>query len=149
MTTTAPLRIALVLATAAYATAAGAQDQDGRYRLEKSGEGYVRMDTRSGEMSLCETRGSQLVCTPAADERIALNDTIDRLETRVGALEERLAKLEDSPILKPQNLLPSEEEFQRSLSYMERFFRSFMDVVKDLEDEPKTDAAPEASPKKT
>jgi hypothetical protein len=149
MNPNALFRIVLVMAPAAFASAAGAQEQEGRYRLEKSGDGYVRMDTTSGEMSFCETRGSQLVCIPAADERVALNDTIDRLETRIGALEERLTKLENSPILKPQNLLPSEEEFQRSLSYMERFFRSFMDVVKDLEDEPKTDFEPEAAPKKT
>jgi hypothetical protein len=27
-----------------------------RYRLEKTESGYVRMDTRTGEMSICEER---------------------------------------------------------------------------------------------
>ena len=40
-----------------------------RYRMEKSTTGYVRIDTETGEMSICEERTGQLVCKVAADER--------------------------------------------------------------------------------
>lgn len=86
-------------------------------------------------MSICEERAGQLVCKLAADERAAFQDEIDRLQTKLTGMEGRLVALENNPILKPQNLLPTEEEFQRSLGYMERFFRKFMDIVKDLDKE--------------
>lgn len=129
------MRRLILLATLAFAAAPAMAEDDGRYRLEKTPDGYVRMDTRTGEMSLCEMRGGQLVCKLAADERSALQDEIDRLATRLAAVEERLAKIEENPILKPENLLPSEEEFQRSLGMMEQFFRKFMGIVKEMDEE--------------
>ena len=65
-----------------------------RYRLEKSATGYVRMDTQTGAMSICEERSGQLVCKMAADERAAFQDEIDRLQSSLEALDERVAKLE-------------------------------------------------------
>ena len=114
---------------------AGAEET-GRYTLEKSATGYVRMDTQTGEMSVCEERDGQLVCKIAADERAAFQDEIDRMQEKLSGLERRLAAVEQSPLLKPQNLLPTDEQFEKSLSYMERFFRRFMDIVKDMDKSP-------------
>jgi hypothetical protein len=116
-----------------------------RYRLEKTPNGYVRMDTRTGEMSICEEKWGELVCKMAADERTAVQDEIERLQTElkalndrlatVKALEDRVAKLENSMTAKIEQSLPTEEDFNRTMSYMERFFRSFMGIVKDFESE--------------
>ena len=99
-----------------------------RYRLEKSANGYVRMDTQTGAMSICEERSGQLVCKMAADERAAFQHEVDRLQTSLKALDERVAKLENSL----SATLPSEEEFNKTMSYMERFLRGFIDIVKDM-----------------
>jgi hypothetical protein len=114
-----------------------------RYRLEKTPNGYVRMDTRTGEMSICEERWGELVCKLAADERTAVQDEIDRLQAEikelddrlasVKALEDRVAKLENSLSARIEQSLPTEEDFNRTMGYMERFFRSFMAIVKDFE----------------
>ncbi|MER8425532.1 MULTISPECIES: hypothetical protein [unclassified Mesorhizobium] len=104
-----------------------------RYRLEKSANGYVRMDTQTGAMSLCEERSGQLVCKTAADERAAFQDQIDRLQNSVKALDERVAKLENSLAARFESTLPSEEDFNKTMGYMERFLRSFMDIVKDMD----------------
>ncbi|AZO09818.1 MULTISPECIES: hypothetical protein [unclassified Mesorhizobium] len=104
-----------------------------RYRLEKSANGYVRMDTQTGAMSICEERSGQLVCKMAADERAAFQDEVDRLQNSVKALDERVAKLENSLSARLESQLPSEEDFNKTMSYMERFFRSFMDIVKDMD----------------
>lgn len=126
------LSIALVLGgLPLLATSAAAQEAE-RYRLEKTDEGYVRMDTRTGEMSVCEERASQLICRVAADERTALQDEIDRLNASLKALEERVTALEKKPVVPG---LPTEEEFEKTMSYMERFFRGFMDIVKDFEND--------------
>ncbi|MER8833994.1 hypothetical protein NKH98_00970 [Mesorhizobium sp. M0833] len=104
-----------------------------RYRLEKSANGYVRMDTQTGAMSLCEERSGQLVCKTAADERAAFQDEVDRLQNSVKALDERVAKLENSLAARLESTLPSEEDFNKTMGYMERFLRSFMDIVKDMD----------------
>ena len=108
-------------------------DDAGRYRLEKSADGYVRMDTQTGAMSICNERDGQLVCRVAADERTAFQDDIDRLQGSVKALEERVAKLENSLAARLESKLPTEEEFNKTMSYMERFVRGFMGIVKDMD----------------
>jgi hypothetical protein len=114
------------------AGAAAHADDAERYRLEKSGDGFVRMDTRTGAMSTCQEKEGQLVCRMASDERAAFQDEIDRLQGQVKGLDERVAKLENSLSQRLESSLPSEEDFNRTMSYMERFLRSFMDIVKDM-----------------
>ena len=116
-----------------------------RYRLEKAPNGYVRMDTRTGAMSICEEKWGELVCKMAADERTAVQDEIERLQTElkalndrlatVKALEDRVARLENSMTARIEKTLPTEEDFNKTMSYMERFFRSFMGIVKDFEND--------------
>lgn len=117
-----------------FVASASAQESE-RYRLEKSGDGYVRMDTQTGAMSTCEERDGQMVCRMAADERTAFQDEIDRLQSSVKTLDERVTKLENSLAAKFESTLPSEEDFDKTMSYMERFFRKFLGIVKELESE--------------
>lgn len=129
------------------ATSAHAEDI-GRYRLEKTADGYVRMDTETGTMSKCSEQSGQLVCRMAADERNAFQDEADRLRSSIKALEERVGKLENSLSARLESKLPSEEEFNRTMGYMERFFRGFLGIVKDLEKD-EAGPAPAPSPNRT
>lgn len=126
-------------------SSAHSQEPD-RYRMEKTESGYVRMDTRTGAMSLCRERSDQLVCTVAADERSAYQEDIDRLHARIDALERRVAGLEEGGGDGAD--LPSDQEFEQTMGLMERFFRRFMGIVKDLErdfggSEPQQEPAPD------
>jgi flagellar motility protein MotE (MotC chaperone) len=122
-------------------TAVSAHSQDAeRYRLEKSGDGFVRMDTQTGAMSTCQEKDGQLVCRMAADERAAFQDEIDRLQGQMKGLDERVAKLENSLSQRLESSLPSEEDFNKTMNYMERFLRGFMGIVKEMN---KEDAAPQ------
>ena len=111
-------------------------EETDRYRLEKSANGYVRMDTQTGAMSLCEERSGQLVCKMAADERAAFQD-------------ESVAKLENSLSARLESKLPSEEDFNKTMGYMERFFRTFKDIVKDMDKEDGGDGSVKPDPQKT
>ena len=148
-------QIALIAPILLFPLAAGAvAAEPDRYRLEKTPQGYVRMDTQTGEMSVCEEKWGELVCRMAADERTAVQDEIERLQTKlealsdrladVKALEERVAKLENSLTARLEQSLPTEEDFNRTMGYMERFFRSFMAIVKDFEDDEERPAEPGA-----
>lgn len=123
----------VVPAVLACLTTASAKAEDaGRYRLEKSPDGYIRMDTQTGAMSKCQEQNGQLVCRMAADERTAFQDQVDDLQQSVKALDARVARLENSLSQRLESKLPSEEEFDRTMGYMERFVRGFMGIVKDM-----------------
>lgn len=128
------MRIAILagLGLIAGATLASAQESETRYTLEKTPDGYVRMDSRTGEMSICTEQSGQLVCKLAADERSAFQDELDRIIGRLDEVEKRLAAVEREPSA-PDAGLPTEEQFEQTLTFMERFFRRFIDVAKDID----------------
>lgn len=122
------MRFALITISSLLVAAAPALAQEAdRYALERTDDGYVRMDKRTGEMSICTEQAGQLVCKLAADDRKAYDSAVDRLQTAVDALEDRVVALESNP----KSALPSETEFDQTMNYMQKFFRSFMDVVKE------------------
>ncbi|MBX3598767.1 MAG: hypothetical protein KF874_14455 [Rhizobiaceae bacterium] len=106
-----------------------AQDAE-RYTLERDGDNFVRLDKRTGAISTCTQQSGQLVCRLAADDRLALEDEMDRLREQLTDLERRIVALEKG---QPAKDLPSDEEFDRTMSYMQRFFRGFLDIVKEFD----------------
>jgi len=145
------MRIATLLAfttAALLATTAAHADQPGRYAFDKSESGIVRLDTQTGEMSTCENKAGQLTCRPAVEEKQASQSEIDRLNQKVDGLEKQLAELEKR-VVSPKDLLPSDEQVDRTLGIMERFFRRFMDIAKDFDKNFRQDEQPQATPDKT
>ncbi|MCV0395941.1 MAG: hypothetical protein K5872_06760 [Rhizobiaceae bacterium] len=123
------MRLAIAAILIATPVATFAQDTE-RFTLERRDSGWVRLDNDSGEISTCEERGNQLVCRLAADDRRALEDEIEALRERIRDLDQRLTALESA---RPSADLPSDDELDRTLGFMEKFFRGFMDIVRDLE----------------
>ncbi|AOF90444.1 MULTISPECIES: hypothetical protein [Rhizobiaceae] len=119
---------------------------EGRYRMEKTEGGFVRLDTTTGEVSLCREQDGQIVCRMAADERAAFEKELDLLTKRVEALEKGGATaLSDA---KPA--LPTDEEIDRTMSIMEKMMQRFMGIVKNLEDgEEETAPGKDTIPQKT
>jgi hypothetical protein len=67
------------------------------------------------------------------------------LQAKLDQVEGRVAKLEARPAI-PEALLPSDEQFDKTMDFMEKFFRRFMGVVKELD---KDMANPDADPQRT
>lgn len=135
--------IAVLLVAASFGVAAGARAQEsapGRYAMQKSDTGIARLDTQTGEVSLCQEKDGQLVCRMAADERTAFELELDLLTKRVETLERVVES--GGGVAKPD--LPTDEEIDRTMGIMERMMRKFMDIVKDLEG-----SSDPASPQKT
>ena len=130
--------LACAAALAVLAALPAAAEDAERYRLERTEDGYVRLDTATGAMTLCRESDGRLVCAPAAQETGSASE-VESLRERLRLLEGRVAALESGGA--PVAGLPPEEEFERGIGYMERFFRMFMGLVKEFEDEPR--AAPE------
>lgn len=126
--------IILTLAALSASIASVAAEDLSRFSLEKTADGYVRLDKSTGEMSICKEQAGQLVCRLAVDDRAALADQVSSMDRRLTAIEGRLGNLEKSGG-RPIEDMPTDEEFEKTMGYMERFFRRFMGVVKELNDE--------------
>lgn len=124
-----PTTLFLMLA-ASLATPALAQEADiARFALEKTDSGFVRLDRKTGALTLCQEKGGDITCRMAADERAAYEEDLSRLEKRVEALEQKLVA--GRPLASGEPL-PSEEEVERSIGIMERFMRSFFGLVQEF-----------------
>ncbi|HWU64231.1 MAG TPA: hypothetical protein VN112_19620 [Ensifer sp.] len=102
----------------------------GRYQLQPVEGGVVRLDTATGEMTLCKADSGRLACAPsgsAAAATVPGAADLATLKARVDALERQLAGSNKAPDL------PTDAEVDRSLSIMEKFMRRFMDIAKDLD----------------
>ena len=133
-----------VILLLAAALPAAAAEGEGRYRMEKTEGGIVRLDTVTGEISLCRESDGQITCRMAADERVAFEKELDLLTARVEALEKAASAAPTDA--KPR--LPTDEEIDRTMSVMERMMQRFMGIVKNLEGgeeetPPETDAVPQ------
>ncbi len=115
------------------------------YSLEKTETGYIRLNNKTGEMSICQEKSGQLVCKLATEERKAYEEDLADLKTRVAKLEEAVASIGKIPPV-IRDALPSDEEFEKGLSYMEKFMRRFMGIAKEFEND---DEGSKAEPQKT
>jgi exonuclease VII small subunit len=105
--------------------------EPGRYQMQKTESGVARLDTVTGEMTLCREQTGELVCRMGADERRAFEDELDNLTRRVETLEK--ATRDGQTALNRR--VPSNEEIDQTMSIMERMMRRFMAIVKDLNQE--------------
>ncbi|MDO9416287.1 hypothetical protein [Pararhizobium sp.] len=127
-------------------SAALAQEQaPGRYSMEKTDAGIVRLDTQTGEISVCSDKGGNVTCRLAADERTAFELELDLLTKRIETLEKTVG----TGVNLPRPSLPSNEEIDQAMSIMERMMQKFMGIVKDLDKDTKTPEEAGKVPDKT
>lgn len=116
----------------------GVETQNGRYAMTPAPNGFLRLDTRSGAVSLCTLKNNQVTCAVSADERGALDAEIDRLVKENSELRRKLAAATDqAPAARLRNALPTEQEMNKALSFAEQFMRRMMRVMR--EETPKGD----------
>lgn len=119
--------------------------RDGRYQLERRGENFVRLDTLTGEMSICTIEAEELVCRLSADERDAFLDELTDLQSRMDEMEKRrdIARNDrgdhfDDGDDHDYGSDRFEKELDQALDFSKRALRKFRDVIEDLEnDRPK------------
>lgn len=130
-----------------------AQDgQPPRYSLTPAGEGFLRLDSSTGAVSHCVLRDGNWVCQSVADDRVALQEEIDRLSRENAELKARLAgkvpaaegdpKQEAQPAEKapPGVTLHLPEGFEEDLrslrGYLEKLYRDLREFAGRLKEGP-------------
>jgi hypothetical protein len=123
------MRLVAAIIAAAVAAPAGAQTSPPappgeRYAMQPANGGVLRMDRETGAVTFCKVEDGVASCRLAAEERAAFEAEIARLRAENERLRAGLAPA-------PRGALPSEQEFERALSFTERFLRRIMRLFKE------------------
>ena len=128
-------RLALLFALAA---APAAAQTAGRFTFQPVDGGLMRLDTETGQVSLCTKAGDSYACRSVADDRAAMMDEIERLKRDNEQLRQAAGKAQ-GPAAKLQ--IPSEEEIDKAMGLVEtlmrRMLRTFRDEAPQPQSEPK------------
>jgi hypothetical protein len=137
--------VAFALGICALPAAAQSPDPDDkRFTLHKVDDGYLRLDGRSGAVSLCTRPDSGWVCRAVPDERSALESEIGRLAAENAELKRTLldrgASLPGLPPRPPADLgvgsaAPTESDVDRVMALAGRLWRRTLDVVGNIKRE--------------
>ena len=122
-----------------------------RYSMQPVDGGVARLDTQTGEISLCQVDNGQIACEPSEDERQRLEDRIRELSDEVASLKDgRPADGDAAPLAgprkPPQSVLPEDADLDKALGQMKHIFRTFRDIARELDDEK---PVPETFPNRT
>ncbi len=124
------LAFAMLIAIAGPA-AAGDSGEVGRYAFVPAENGVFRLDTESGEVSLCMERGGTLVCLRAPGQMAA---GPARGTDRVAALEARIAALEAGN--GAVHARRREDALRRVRTLAERMMGRVVALVREIKGEP-------------
>src|SRR5438552_2539017 len=131
--------------------------ENGRYALSPTGDGVLRLDTKTGTVSTCSNSGAGWACYAVPDERAALDAEIGRLQADNEKLKAQLAardgtvtgKTEDAlpksdSLKKPEPKvaegerkieipLPSDRDMDRMMSFLERAWRRLIEMANRIQ----------------
>jgi hypothetical protein len=114
--------LALCLTVGGHALAGAAPDtENGRYALSPTGDGVLRLDTRTGAISTCNNSGAGWACYAVPDERAAMDTEIGRLQADIVRLQadnerlkSQLAEREPTVPGKIEEPLPKSDSLKKS-----------------------------------
>jgi hypothetical protein len=110
---------------------AAPESENGRYSMSPVADGVLRLDTRTGQVSLCRQKSDSWICEATADDRAAYEKEIARLQAKVASLEAELKRQPGGGELK----LPSDAEVDRVMKFFETVFRRFIGMIEGLQRE--------------
>jgi hypothetical protein len=136
--------LALVVA-AGSVQAASPEGDDARYTFNRADDGYLRLDGRTGQVSICARRPVGWACQSVPDERTALEAEIARLQGENVALKKELisrnlplpgAVKPEPPAAKPEQprlQLPNDADLNKVVNFMEKVWRRLVEMIVTLQ----------------
>jgi hypothetical protein len=123
---------------------APAENDDARFSFNRIDEGYLRLDGRTGQVSVCVRRVVGWACQAVPDERSALESEIARLQGENALLKKELLARNlplpgnikpdqpggnlDDPILQ----LPNDADLNKVMSFIEKVWRRLVEMIVTL-----------------
>lgn len=130
-----------LIAVAALAEPGTPEGEDARYQFTQVEDGYLRLDGRTGQVSLCNRRTVGWACLTVADDRAALEQEIARLQNENVAMK-KLLLARGVPLpegIRPEPpgaknggdalKSPGNTDIDRMLSTVERVWRRLLEMI--------------------
>ena len=132
----------LMLATQV-ASAQGAlpETEDNRYTFNRADDGYLRLDGRTGQVSICTRRPVGWACQAVPDERAALEAEIARLQAENAAVKKELIARNlplpgtvkpEEPAANPEEprlQLPNDADLNKVMNFVEKVWRRLLEMI--------------------
>jgi hypothetical protein len=143
--------VGMALALSVSADAQMPSKDHGRYTMSPTKDGFLRLDTETGAVAICTQSGSGWACNPVADHTSKSSPSeLSRLEDENRELKDRVKELEadldantpppGSPPLAEKRPgateLPTEEQVDQTLDYLENVYKKIRDRIKKLDEPP-------------
>jgi hypothetical protein len=124
---------------------------DTRFSFHRTEDGYLRLDAKSGSVSLCSKRAVGWTCQALPDDRTALEAEISRLQGQNAALKKDLlarglplpgGMKPDAPKSKSGNggansqdgvRLPSDAELNKMMAFVEKVWRRLIEMMNNAQ----------------
>ena len=127
---------------------------DNRFSFHRLGEGFVRLDSRTGQLAQCGWAATGWSCKAVPDERAALESEIGRLQRENAELKKSLlsrgielppgvmAEAPAQPPVPPASVpdpsprepkAPTEVDLDRAVSFVKNVWRKLVDMMVDLQ----------------
>jgi len=125
----------------AWGQTAAPQSDDKRYTFNRVDEGYLRLDGRTGQVSICAQRPAGWACQAVPDERAALEAEIARLQAENAAVKKELIARDlplpgtvepDAPAANPDEprlQLPNDADLNKVMNFVEKVWRRLLDMI--------------------
>jgi len=120
-------------------------ESDTRYTFNRIDNGYVRLDGRTGGVSICGQHAAGWTCQIVPDERAALETEIARLQAENAAVKKEILahNLPLPGTVKPQApaansdeprlQLPNDADLNKVMSFIEKVWRRFVEMMTGLQ----------------
>jgi hypothetical protein len=134
-----------IFPTLALAQAAPPEASDPRYQFHQVEGGSLRLDLRTGQVSLCSPQAAGWTCLTAADDRAALDQEIARLQNENVALKKALLErglpLPGGVTTEPPMARGGEDgakspgngDLDRMFSAVERVWRRLVEMISNMQ----------------
>jgi hypothetical protein len=165
------LRAVTLAALVGVASGAHGETSD-RFTMSPVDGGFVRLDKETGAMSICtmgpkEPNQEAWSCRPIKDQELELREELDRLKAENADLNNEIRRLEETFLMDkhgggsgsdkgagagppgglppggmPEFQLPSEDDVDQAVDYLERMIRKFRERFQDFGEKTDPDRAP-------
>lgn len=118
-----------------------------RYSFNRVDDGFLRLDTMTGQVTICSQRAVGWACQALPEDRTALEKEIARLQDEIAGLKTEIAALREPPPPRPpaeltpptgknddaRIQLPTREDIERARAALEKAWRRLVDMITNLQ----------------